>query len=232
MERPQFRTKSEIIYQELKRGILSGTYRPQQRIITSEVAKEFGASESPVREAIKQLESDGLIENTPYVGAVVTNFDMEDIEEIYEVRSVLEGLAARIAAQRIKENDIELLEQHVADMEKALHEEQYDSLGVLNKEFHRRIYSVCGNKYLFRVIFELWDLSSRTPAVFALVPERAHKSLLEHKEILTALRGRDGVLAERLIAEQKENSLSALRSYFQHDQMEKQEVTHSSGLNL
>jgi len=85
MERPVFRTKSKIIYEELKQGILNGMYKPQQRIITAEVAKEFGASESPVREAIKQLESDGLIENTPYVGAVVTNFDMEDIEEIYEV---------------------------------------------------------------------------------------------------------------------------------------------------
>lgn len=232
MERPQFRTKSEIIYQELKRGILSGRYKPQQRIITSEIAKEFGASESPVREAIKQLESDRLIENTPYVGAVVTNFDMEDIEEIYEVRTALEGLAAKIAAQNIEQKDIELLEQQIADMEKALYEEQYDALGALNKEFHRCIYAACGNKYLYRAIFELWDLASRTPGVFALVPKRGHESLLEHKEILTALRGRDGLLAERLIVEQKENSLSALRSYFQHDQMEKQEVTHSSRLNL
>jgi len=125
MERPIFRTKSKIIYEELKKGILNGTYKPQQRIITSEVAKEFGASESPVREAIKQLESDGLIENTPYVGAVVTNFDMEDIEKIYEVRSFLEGLAARIAAQNIKEDEMVLLEQHVADIEKALHEERW-----------------------------------------------------------------------------------------------------------
>lgn len=157
---------------------------------------------------------------------------MEDIEEIYEVRTALEGLAAKIAAQNIEQKDIELLEQQIADMEKALYEEQYDALGALNKEFHRCIYAACGNKYLYRAIFELWDLASRTPGVFALVPKRGHESLLEHKEILTALRGRDGLLAERLIVEQKENSLSALRSYFQHDQMEKQEVTHSSRLNL
>jgi len=144
----------------------------------------------------------------------------------------VESLAARIVAQRIKENHIELLEQHVAAMEKAFHEKQYDSLGVLNKEFHRSIYSACGNKYLFRVIFELWDLSSRTPAVFALVLERAQKSHLEHKEIVTALREHDGLLAEKLIVEQKENSLRALRAYFQLDQMEKQEVTHSSGLQI
>ena len=222
MEKTNFRTKSDIIYRELKSDIVSGKYKPRQRIITSEVAKRFGFSESPVREALKRLESEGLIQNTPHVGAIVTSFDMEDVEKIYQVRTTLEGLATRMAAQNTEENDLKLLEKIIAKMEKAVRDKQYEKLGLLNKEFHSIIYSACGNEYLYKIIFELWDLSSRTPGVFALVPERAHRSLLEHKEIFNALKKRDGILAEKLIIEQKRNSLKALWFFIKKNEKERE----------
>ncbi len=210
----EFKTKNQIIYEALKEDIINGKYEPQQRIIISQVAKEFGASEIPVREAIKHLESDGLVQSTPYIGVAVTSFDMEDVAKIYQIRGVLEGLAAKLAAQNIKEKDLKLLGKQINAMQKAVNTKKYERLGLLNKELHRGIYSACGNQYLYKLIFELWDLSFRTRGVFALVPERAYQSLREHKEILKALEKRDGDLAAKLIVEQKEDSLSALLAYF------------------
>jgi DNA-binding GntR family transcriptional regulator len=214
MGKLEFRTKSQIVYQSLKENIINGKYRPQQRIVISEVSKEFGVSEIPVREAIKNLESDGLIKTTPYVGAIVTSFDMEDIAKIYQVRTALETMAASLAVQNIEENDIRRLKKQINVMEKAIREKKYERLGILNKEFHTSIYSKCGNEYLYKLILDLWDLSYRTPGVFALIPERAHLSLREHEEILKALEERDQDLVARLIRRQKENSLHALENYF------------------
>jgi len=85
MRRVAFKTKSDIIYQELKADIIDGKYEPGERIVISEVAKKYGASDIPVREAMRHLESDGLIQNTPYVGAVVTNFDIDDIDSLTDL---------------------------------------------------------------------------------------------------------------------------------------------------
>jgi DNA-binding GntR family transcriptional regulator len=215
MEKIKFVTKSDLVYQALKNDILSGKYKPEQRIITSEVAKRFGLSESPVREALKHLESEGLIQNTPHVGAIITSLDMADVEKIYQVRINLEGLATRLAVQNIDKRGLGLLDKLIVKMEKFVRNREYEKLGLCNKEFHATIYSACGNEYLYKIIFELWDLSFRTPGVFAFVPERAKRSLLEHKKILSALRKRDGNLAEKLVIEQKKRSLNALRLFFE-----------------
>ena len=218
---PTYHTKSEIIYKELREDIVNGRYKPNQRIIIGEIAKTFGTSEIPVREAIQLLVSEGLLKSIPHVGPVVTRLDMEQMEEIYVIRTVLEGLAIRLAAENIGDKEIRFLEQNNSKMEKAVAKQKYKTISSLNKEFHRIIYAACKNRYLFKYIFELWDLSFRIPAVFALIPGIAHLSLAEHKEILEALKKRDGMRAEKLIAKHKENLLHALRDYFKDEPREK-----------
>jgi DNA-binding GntR family transcriptional regulator len=119
MERGIYQTKSEIIYQEIKEDIINGKYKPNERIVISDVAREFGASDIPVREAMRHLESDGLIQSKPYVGAIVTNFDLADIRKIYQIRAVLEGLATRQAVDRIDKNGFKKLETILSKMMKA-----------------------------------------------------------------------------------------------------------------
>ncbi len=228
MKRIIFETKSNLIYQQMKRDITNGRYKPQQRIVISQVAKEFGTSEIPIREAIRLLEADGLIKNTPYVGAVVTNFDLEDLKKIFQVRTILEGWATRVAVQKIGKKDLELLGRIVSDMEKALHKRQYQAVADLNKEFHRNLYALAGNEYLERMIFELWDFAVRSRAVFALVPKRAQQAIQEHQKILRALEKRDGVLAEKLIKGQLEYSLSHLKTYLERDEAEKEKIDSRS----
>lgn len=213
MKNIKFKTKSEIIYKDLRQEIISGKYQPQQRVIISKVAKEFGTSEIPVREALKNLESEGLIKITPHVGAVVTSINIEEIGEIYELRSMLEGKAAKKAAKNLGQNDFNRLESLITDMDRALQHKEFERLGQLNREFHQSIYSACGNRYLHKCIFELWDISSRASGLFAMVPERARESHHEHIVIFKALKAQDGFLAEKLIIEQKEKSLNSLQQF-------------------
>jgi DNA-binding GntR family transcriptional regulator len=176
MERGIYQTKSEIIYQEIKEDIINGKYKPNERIVISDVAREFGASDIPVREAMRHLESDGLIQSKPYVGAIVTNFDLADIRKIYQIRAVLEGLATRQAVDRIDKNGFKKLETILSKMVKAVGSENYILLSNLNREFHHVIYAASDNEYLIKVIFDLWDMSLRARAIESL----ADKLVIQH----------------------------------------------------
>ena len=214
MEKLKFQTKSDGVYQELKQEIINGKYKPQERIIISEVAKAFGTSDIPVREAIKQLESDGLIQNTPYVGAVVTSFDLDDIKKIFEIRTVLEAIATRLAAKNIDKKKTDLLTKSIKKMERAVQSKRYGSLAQLNQEFHSIIYSASGNEYLKKIIFVLWDFSLRSRAIFSFMPEWARQAVTEHHKMLAALTKGDEDLAEKLILKHMKNSLKAFKLYF------------------
>lgn len=223
MRRGAFKTKSDIIYQELKADIIDGKYKPEERIVISEVARKFGASDIPVREAMRHLESDGLIQNTPYVGAVVTNFDIDDIQKIYQIRTVLESMATRLSIQRIKKMELTLLEKVVRQMESAVELKNYGLLADLNTKYHGIIYSASGNEYLKKVIFELWNMSLRARAIFIFIPSRAVEALKEHKKILAAIKKRDGSLAGKLVVSHMNSHLNAMGVYYQqsksHDQL-------------
>ena len=188
MERGIYQTKSEIIYQEIKGDIIDGKYKPNERIVISEVAREFGTSDIPVREAMKHLESDGLIQNKPYVGPIVTNFDLADIQKIYQIRAVLEGMATRKAVDGINKNSLKKLETILSKMIKAIGSGNYVLLSNLNREFHRVIYNASENEYLIKVIFDLWDMSLRARAIFSFMPERAQEAVGEHANIVAALK--------------------------------------------
>jgi DNA-binding GntR family transcriptional regulator len=153
---------------------------------------------------------------------VVTGLDMEELEEIYVLRRVLESFATKLAAKNIGKKDLRLLELNNEKMEKAVGKKQHKTIISLNREFHRIIYAACENRFLFKYIFELWDLSFRIPGVFAMIPKAAQLSLTEHREIFQALKNRDGALAAELIDKHKENLLSLLRNYFKTNPTEKE----------
>jgi DNA-binding GntR family transcriptional regulator len=209
-----FHTKSEIVYLALKQDIANGRYKPNQRIVASQVARRFGFSEIPVREALKQLESEGVVQNKPHVGATVTDFEIEDYEKILQVRSILEGLATRLAAEHMTEDHFKALEKVCAKMQRVIREKKYEKMPPLDRAFHKIIYEASGNEYLWKTISGYWDLSFWYPGVFAFVPERARNSLPEHNKILNALKKGDGALAEKLDQKQKENSRKAVQTFF------------------
>lgn len=207
----QFKTKKEIVHERLHRDIVAGKLRPGQRIILSELAKEFGFSEIPIREAIRALETEGLVRFTPHVGAVVSDFNDREFLEIYIIRIELEALATRLAVAHISEADLAFLDKNVEKTERAIRQNKMDKIGPLNKEFHLRIYQAAPYPYLLNLIKSLWDKFELYQSVFAYVPDRAIPSCHEHKNIIAALRNKDGAAAEKLVKEQKECTRRALQ---------------------
>ncbi len=207
------KTKNVAVYRKLRQNIIKGKLKPGQKLVMADLAKGFGLSETPVREAIRRLESDGYVQFTPHMGAIVTRIDEGQLVEIYLIRSELEALAARLAGPHITERDIEFLVKKNQEMETAARQEKFESLGALNKEFHLRIYKAAPFPRLYRMICDLWETFERWPSVFSYVPERSLASVEEHKRIIQALQTQDQELTEELIKNQKGRTMAALKQY-------------------
>ena len=207
------KTKNVAVYNKLRQAIIKGKLRPGQKVVMAELAKSFGLSETPVREAIRRLESEGYIDFTPHMGAIVTKIDEGELVEIYLIRIALEELATRLAVPHVGEKDIDFLNRKNREMEAAIQQGQYENLAAMNKAFHLRIYKAAPFPRLYKMICDLWDTFERWPSVFSYVPERAAASVQEHKKIIQALLARDMDQADRLIKEQKERTMEALQKY-------------------
>lgn len=188
------------VYEVLKDRILSRELRPGTRLKHADLASALGVSSTPVREAIKQLEKDGLVEAHPYRGSIVKRMSAKEIRDIQEVRIALESLATRLAASVITDSQLQELGRYAADYESAL-ESDDRALGITSDlAFHELILKVAGNTVLLAIASELatriqvvrqvdWGQMSRT------------QSLHGHRLILDALRTRNGAGAARLMAE-------------------------------
>jgi DNA-binding GntR family transcriptional regulator len=207
------KTKNVAVYNKLRQGIIKGKLKPGQKVVMADLAKAFGLSETPVREAIRRLESEGYVDFTPHTGAIVTKIDEGELVEIYLIRIALEELATRLASPHITEKDIDFLNKKNREMEMAIQQNRYEILAGINKLFHLRIYKAAPFPRLYKMICDLWDTFERWPSVFSYVPERAAASVEEHKKIIQALQTRDTDQADQLIKEQKERTLKALQKY-------------------
>jgi DNA-binding GntR family transcriptional regulator len=207
------KTKNVAVYKKLRQAILKGKLKPGQKIVMADLARAFGLSETPVREAIRRLESDGYIHFTPHTGAIVTKIDEDELVEVYLIRIALEALATRLASPHITDKDIDYLNKKNHEIEVAIQQNKYENIGGINKDFHLRIYKAAPFPRLYKMICDLWDTFERWPSVFAYVPERAVAAVEEHKKIIQALKMGDTDLADRLMKEQKERAMEALQKY-------------------
>jgi DNA-binding GntR family transcriptional regulator len=177
------------------------------------LANKFGCSETPVREAMRRLESEGYVQFTPHAGAVVTMIDDHELSEIYLIRISLEALATRLAGPYISKSDIDWLKKKNREMKNAVGENRYEDLAHLNKGFHLRIYQAAPFPRLSKMIADLWDAFERWPSVFSYVPERGFAAVREHEQIIAALERGDIDAADDLMKEQKKQAMTALQSY-------------------
>ncbi|MFH0800288.1 MAG: GntR family transcriptional regulator, partial [Pseudomonadota bacterium] len=151
------KTKNVAVYKKLRQDIIKGKLKPGQKIVMADLAKAFGLSETPVREAIRRLESDGHVHFTPHMGAIVAKIDEGELVEIYLIRIALEALATRLASPHITDKDIDFLNKKNHEMEIAIQQGKYENLGSLNKNFHLRIYKAAPFPRLYKMICDLWD---------------------------------------------------------------------------
>jgi DNA-binding GntR family transcriptional regulator len=196
MQRPRrLETVAEQVLDHIREGILSGRLAAGVRIDQHALAEELGVSIIPVRESLRQLEAEGLIEKRPYRGAFVTELSMTELMDIYVTRESLEELATRLAVARMTPETLESLDSLIDEMSQATKAADRSALFDLNASFHFTLYTASKNAILCQIIEGLWDRSTVYRRRFTFMPERAEQALAEHREILAACRRGDAAAA-------------------------------------
>jgi DNA-binding GntR family transcriptional regulator len=190
--------KSHAIYAALRERILSNDIAPGTRLVMRDVANQYETSDIPVREALRMLERDGLVETAPYRGARVTTLTAKEVEETYFIRSHLESIATGLAAERITDAELEQLELLMVEMRAAVEAQDGPRFSDLNLEFHRTIVASSGNDMLRELTMDIWRRHSGFQRVFRMMPERIAISQREHEGIMAALRDHDAERASSL----------------------------------
>ncbi len=193
-------------YQALREAIVSGHLAPGERLVEAKLAQEMGISRNPVREALRRLEHEGLACRCPRGGMAVADIDLRDVAEVYAVRSVLEGLAARLAAGRLRPEHRERLSRSIQDGEEARRTGELDRLVASSGIFHNTVLEVAGNARLTSLLHVLDHHISRFRRISLQAEGSPAEVLEEHRHILDALERGDGAQAEDLMRRHLEHS--------------------------
>ena len=212
-ERP-FATKSEWVYDQLRRRILGGTYKPDDRLRLTELAHEFNMSEMPVREALRMLQRDGLIEMHSHRGASVANLSWSRAAEIVAVRMHLEVLAVREAEPGHDKASLAELGKILDRMDRDLAAGSAARFSTGNREFHRRLYEPGANTVLKQEIADLWDRvwRARAQSIFEVDRGRMTAAQAEHRAILAALAKHDADAAAIAAGRHRDRTLGSWAS--------------------
>lgn len=195
-------TLADRVLEAVQTAIVTGDLAPGTKLKEPDLARTYGISRGPLREAIRRLEARGLVQSTPHAGARVVDLSVDQLLDIYEVRETLEGLACRLAAARISADEVgelkDLLERHGLAVEDKEGREYFQQEGDL--DFHFRIAELSGNEVITKILCEdLYQLMRMYRYKFSLVPDRPVAALKEHWRIMDALAEGDGELAELLM---------------------------------
>lgn len=194
---PPFPTKSAWVSSELRQMILKGELKPGDRLPEQEVARWFQCSPTPVREAIRQLGFEGLVELVPHRQPQVVDFSLSEPAEVYVIQTQLQRLAIVLSGPSGLAERISHAERINAEFGERVKVRDLKALRTLNYEFHFSLFDSVRLSWLTRIIAGLW---SRLPDVLSTIPDRAEQSYREHDEILAALRTGDVVYGGRLMA--------------------------------
>ncbi len=201
MEEYQDHSLRGKVFQKLREDILSGVYEPREELREISIGEEMGVSRTPVREALRQLELEGLVTIVPNRGAYVTGISSKDVRDIYHVRSMLEGMCARWATEHITEAQIEEMEEIVLLSEFHLRKKGDNNMAhvsELDGKFHKVLYEASNSRILEHVLSDFHKYVQMARRQSVKTKDRARKSIAEHKEILEAIKSRDKDLAETL----------------------------------
>jgi len=209
----------ERAYEHLKASILSGRFNPGERLAEEHLAKELGISRTPIREALHKLESEGLIKPLASRGFVASQDSKDDIEELFEIRAVLEGYALRLICGRVTEAVLAQLEDTVEKAEAALRRHGLDEIFQWNTRFHDTLHDLITDKHrLYHQMVTMRQYVLRHRKNTLQYPDGGARTVDGHRKILLALRLRDPDLCERVMREHiQQSKTDALQFLFTKD---------------
>ena len=177
----------EIVYEELKREILVGEIAPGTRMMEIELADEMGVSRTPVREAIRKLEKEGLVTIEPRKGAYASDVSIKDMVDVLEVREDLEAMAAAMAAQKVNEDEKKALREATLEYKEAVESERTEDIIRCDEKFHQLIVNCSGNKTLVQLFSQVQELALRFRYLYYDDFSRYERMPMEHREIEEAI---------------------------------------------
>ena len=200
---------ADAVFSQIEEAILNGKLASGDLLTENKLCEMLSVSRTPVREALKRLQQEGLIEETGK-GAVVIGITERDLDDVYEVRLRIEGLATALCADCITDEQLRNLEETIALQEFYTDRGQVDSIKNLDSRFHELIYSYCESRILSSLLSDLHRKVQRFRRASVEDPTRAAAAMSEHREILNALRAHDRALAEHLAVEHIKNARASV----------------------
>ncbi len=202
--------KQERTYEILRDRIHTGVYAPMARLNIDALAREFGVSPIPVREALRRLEAQGWVQFKPNAGAIVSPVDATSWEQAMVTLAILEGAATAEAQRHLRKSDFTRLRKIAADMAS---EDDPVRFGTLNRRLHEAIVARCGNTWLLELLGQTHDRLDRVRStMFAYLPERAAEAVREHTRLIELLAGGDPAEVERYARWHKLQTVEAYRA--------------------
>ena len=201
------------VFDKIRSDILKGRYQKGDELVDCTIGKEMGVSRTPVREAIRQLELEGLVQLIPNKGAFVTGISASDVRDIYLIRSRLEGLAARMAAEHISSEQLAEMEETIVLSDYHVKKEHFEQVCEMDGKFHKLLYAASGSRILEHTLTDFHQYVQRVRMASITNRIRMHKSNSEHEKILEAIRNKDGDQAEKVAAEHISNTVENLKQY-------------------
>lgn len=191
----------ERVFHEIHEKILNGVYRDSVELREIALAEELGVSRTPVREALRQLELEGLVKIVPNKGAVVTAITKKDVKDIYIIRSMLEGLCARWATENITEEQLDEMEEILLLSEFYINKKKKEPTSQvveLDGKFHEVLYEASDSRIMKHLLSDFHKYVRLARRTSVENPERAEKSIEEHRALLEAIKAKDADKAEEL----------------------------------
>jgi DNA-binding GntR family transcriptional regulator len=213
---PAFRTKQEFVYHSLREEILTCRLQPEQRLVIEDIARRLHVSTIPVREALQLLQSEGLVETTPHVGATVAPLSRESIVDVFSVLEGLQTVAGCLAAMRADDQALATLADYVKAMDEAAAGNQFDVWADLNTRFHVAISDMPGLPLLRQTNVQALDRWDRIRRYFydGVLSPRVPQAQREHHDLLNALASRDASAVGVVTRQHYRAAMAAYLDYF------------------
>lgn len=214
----------EVVCETLRNAIIEGVLKPGERLMEIQVSEELGVSRTPVREAIRKLELEGFVVMIPRRGTYVSDLSIKDINEVFEVRTALDVLAAGMAAERITVDELEQMERLLVEIGEYIEQNDIEKIVEADSKFHDLLYSASRNSRLVGIINNLREQLTRFRSLSMSYPGRLKEMLVEHTRLVESLGLRNVSLAKRLAGEHMANAeQTLLKNMLEHSDSSKAE---------
>ncbi len=201
------------VFQSIREDILSGRYEQNTELKEAAIGAELGVSRTPVREALRQLELEGLVTIIPNRGAYVNMITAKDVQDIYVIRSMLEGLCARWATQSITDEQLDSMEETLCLSEYHTSKKNYEKLYELDSLFHEQLYEAGGSRILNHILSDFHDYVKMVRKATISTSSRSVTSTEEHRAIFEAIKEKDPDKAESLAKEHVKHTIESIQAY-------------------